>query len=252
MELTWMTWVWRIGALILSIIGGYFGIRLYVLTSKGSKGWVYSSLKGILLFFWSLSALLFVLVDIPYLRHISGIIFLVLMSLVLPQIYTKLLEDFGAERPQWLSVRNVLITVPAVFFTLLLGNIFTGNFENPLVTILSVSHLTLGISALITVIPTFILAKKTKQLPWKMTLIFALVIGIALNVGQYHNNCCSEAGELSDNEICANYDLDYTKVYNLPCNEELVSLGRYYQVLLLLGVTMLPAALYQLTARLKM
>ncbi len=251
MEFTWMTLVFRVPTIILGILIGYFAYRLYQLTKGGSRGWIILTVMGICLFFWATTAMVFAIVDIPILRYLAGIIFLLGMAVTLPTGFARLAQDFGVKMPKWLNLTSVLGVVAVAFFGLLIGNVVTGNFDTPVVTLLTISHLTLGIAALIGIIPTYLLSKATNQNPWKLALVFAILIGVGLNVGQYYNNCCHEDGIIPGEPICAGYDLDYNQVYAAPCVNGMVMIGQYYQITLLLGIIVLITSLYQLTSRLK-
>ena len=246
-----MTLVFRLPAILLGAYAGYLAFSLFRVTKGGSNGWIYLSVKGLCLFFWAATALIFSMIDLPSLRYLTGAFFLFLIAVTVPITYVKLVEDFGAKRPRWLNVRNTLFFVIIVYLLFLFGNVFFGNFAEPLVTLLTVSHLTLGIAALVAIIPTYILVKETGQRPWKLALIFAILVGVGLNFGQYSNNCCSEEGDFYGMEICEGYDLDYTKIYNAPCFSGLVIAGQYYQIALLASIIVLPIALYQLNSRLR-
>ncbi len=251
MEFTWVTLFWRSGAVMLGLIGCYFAFRIYQLTKKGSNGWFYLALQGLFLFLWAATAMLFSMLDLPTARYISGIVLLLSIAISVAITYTKFVEDFGIKKPRWLNVTTTFSVLMVAFVLLVIGNLLTDNFDEPLVTVLSISHLTLGIAGLIAIIPTVILVRATKQTPWKLALGYAIIIGLGLNIGQYYDNCCYEGGELSESELCSDYDLDYIKVYNLPCYEGLVAIGQYYQISLLIGMIILPTALYQLTDRLR-
>ncbi len=251
MEYTLATYLLRLPAIILGIIIGYLALSVYRITKGGSSGWYYLTSAGAFLFLWSASTMLFSLVDVPVARYISGIIFLLGMGVAFPLCLTKLLEDFGARKPKWLNVPVVLIILAGIYIVILLANIISGNFSEPLITLLSISHIMLGIGHIIAILPAFLLSRATKQRPWKLMLVFAVILGVGINLGQYYVNCCSEDEEFSQKELCVGYDLDYSKIYNLPCIGWVVSLGKYYQISLFLGIIILPIAIYQLNCRLR-
>lgn len=246
-----MTLALRVPAILLGVLVGYFALCLYRITKGGSNGWLYLSVKGMCLFFWAITALLFTLIDIPLLRYLSGAIFLFGIAFTFPITYTKLARDFGAEMPKWFNVKTCSLVVVGAYLLLLVGNVLTDNFREPLVTLLTISHLSLGIGALIAIYPTYILMKATNQNPWKLAFLFAVVIALGMNFGQYYNNCCHEDGIMTDEPVCEGYDLDYNKIYGSPCIGAIVGIGKFYQLSLVAGIIILLTALYQLNSRLK-
>jgi hypothetical protein len=87
---------------------------------------------------------------------------------------------------------------------------------------------------------------KTKKIHFILTFIYYVVIALALNIGQYHNGCGGTGGELEDETVCAGYNLEYVKTYDLPCYEGIIPFARYYQLLILLGLVVVDLAYFKL------
>ena len=253
MESTLLTIVFRSAAIIIGLLMAIFSYLIYKATRGSSKGWLYLTIFGTSLFFWSTSAMLFKLADWFWPRVISGIIFLIMMAYFVPISYTKLAEDLGVKRPKWLTTRFTAYLVTIILIIVLIFNSFLGDYfgmDFLARKLLSVAHWSLGLTILFACLPTYLLMISTKKSPWILAFMFTLIIGVGLNLGQYYDGCCGEGGQLKDENICSKYDLDYMKVYDLPCSESLVGLGMKYQLFLLLGIILGDISFYQLWRRL--
>ena len=67
---------------------------------------------------------------------------------------------------------------------------------------------------------------------------------MALNFGQYYDGCCGPNGDMETDLACADYDLDYMRVHGVPCQEGLVGIFKYYQLLLILSLVFVDISFY--------
>ncbi len=253
MESTILTQIYRVFAIIFGILVGVVSFFVYKMTKGGSKGWIYIVLSGGFFCLWSLGTMFFAfdIIKIPYMWHILATISQFGIAFTMPLGFTKFLLDFGVNRPKWLNMSSVFIIVLGSIIALLVGNILTDNFSEPLTAILSISLIVSGIGFIVAIVPAFIMARATKQGHWILATILVILIALGYNLVGYYFNCCSEEGELSEEEVCADYDLKYGKVHGLPCSELVVGVSKYFQVFLFSGIVLVIVALYLLNSRLK-
>lgn len=258
-EVTLTTIIFRTSAIIIGLLMAFFSYKIYRNTQGASKGWVYMVIFGITLFLWSSTAMFFKIIINDFIaRAITGSIFLITLAYLVPLSYTTLLKDYNFAKPKWLTPRFAIFFVTGFFALLLIfnlsDNLFTGLFLNKL---LSIIHMTLAISLLFTSIPTYYLMKETRRAPWILSFIFCLIIGVGLNLGVYYTSNCwgnkELGGALAKNAdpICAGYDLDYIQVYQLTAIPEFMTLGKVYQLFLLIGLIIGDISFFMLWRRLK-
>ncbi|MFO7710516.1 MAG: hypothetical protein R6V53_02005 [Candidatus Woesearchaeota archaeon] len=248
MDLAIISLIFRIPTIFLAILMGYLAYQLFVLTKGATKGWMYLSIGGFSLFMWAASIVLFsVIFPHETLRYLTGAFFLFMMAIFQPLAYTKLAESFHARLPRWWNVPTLLALIGLVVFTLMAyGSMGSFGLQN----FLTVAHFTLAICMLFALLPSYRLMKETKKSPWIFSFLFCLVVALGMNVGQYYNNCCNETSEFSENEVCA-YDLDYLGIYEAPCNAGVLSVARFYQLFLLVGIILGDVAFFKLWRGLK-
>jgi len=243
---TFMTLVFRPFAIISGLLLLILSIMIFRKTKDATKGWFFLAMFGISLFLWSTTAMLLKGPDLALIRMISGIVFLLCIAVFVAYSYSRLADDLWVEKPKWVTSKNSLIAVIAIFFVLLLSNFlfFRGDFTALLPKLLSISHQTLAFSFILATIPTFFLWKKSKEWRWGTAFWAMIVVGLALNLGQYYDGCCGESGQLAQEESCSQYDLDYMRVYDLPCSEGLMGILKFYQLLLVLGSALIDVSFF--------
>ncbi len=238
MESTLISIVFRSTAVLSGLFLLIFSFLIYRKTREATKGWFYLSFFGISLFCWSASAMLLKIVDLPVLRHLSGIIFLMTIAFFLVYAYSKLADDFWIGKPKWINARNSLIGVVVVLIVIWGLNLlfYPQDFSDHLLgKLLSIAHQTLAVSFLIACLSTFYLGLRSKNAKWWTAFVACLLVGLSMNLGSYYDGCCGQEGKMIDDEICSEYDLDYMRVYDIPCNEGIVGFARFYQLGILLA-----------------
>jgi len=253
MELGLVTIIFRSVAILFGVILLVLSILIYERTRDATKGWFYLSAFGVSLFLWSTTATLFRYIDVFLIRGLSGIIFLFLIGFFIVSAYSRLSEDLWIEKPKWITQKNMTIISGIIYLALLVFNtiFFWQDFQIPLVKYLSITHLWLGFAFLIAAIPTYYLMKKGKNAQWTIAFFAVLVVGLSLNAGQYYDNCCSENGIAQELTICEGYDLDYIRVYETSCVPWLVTMGRFYQFGLVIGIVLIAIQFYVILKNLK-
>jgi hypothetical protein len=250
MDASIMTWIFRPLAIVIGLLMAFFSYKIYKNSIGASKGWFYMAIFGSSLFLWSFSATLFKMLNLFMPRIIFGIIFLMMMAIFVPLAYTKLIKDFKFDVPKWLTPKFSLFIVIVIYFTVLISNILSGEmlYSTNLFMrkLLSISHWTLGLVTIYALVPTFYLMKITKKLPWILAFVFCVIVAIGLNIGQYYNGCCWDAGALSTDKVCIGYDLDYTSVYPEVCYAGIAGIGKIYQLFLLVGIIIGDISFYKL------
>lgn len=238
-------------AVFIALLMAFFAYKIYSNTKGATKGWLYLSLAGILLFIWSSTALLFSVFDILYARILFGVVSLLLMAFFVSVAYTKLAGDFNAGMPKWITPK-LSGSLVIVFFLVMLGfNYFTyglSNMELFFRAVLSSAKWMLGVIMLYTCIPTFYIMKSSKNLTWVFAFLFCLFVGLGLNIGQYHDGCCWSGGESKEAGLaaCDGYGLDYVSISEMPCVDSIVGAGKMYQLFLLVGLIVGDISFYKI------
>ncbi len=244
---TFMTIIFRSVAIVSGILLLFLSILIYRKTRNATKGWFYLSMFGVSLFLWSSTAMglkgdaLF----IP--RMLTGIVFLTGIAFFVIYSYSKLADDFWIQKPKWVNAKTAAIYMGVSYSLILIFNLifrFDDFRTNLLPKLLSVTHWTVGLAFLFAAIPTFYLFRSSKEARWGFAFLSCLIVGLGLNLGQYYDGCCGAGGQASENEICAEYDLDYMMVYHAPCMESVIGIGKYYQLLLMLGTIFVDIAFF--------
>jgi hypothetical protein len=248
MEITPIGMVFRSIAIIIAIIIAFFSYKIYLVT-KGVKGWFYLVLSGLSLFLWAITAQIFSFIDMSYTRYVTGIITLCLMAFFVPVAYTRLVIDFKISKPKWLNTFFSGSLVIGIFLIILIINIIRLDQlsqQTFLRVLLSVSHLTLGLSLTYAIIPTYYLMKSTRRSPWILAFLFCILVAFGINLGQYYSTCCWEGSSLSHEPVCSQYKMDYVPVYGTECNNGILSIGGFYQIFLITGIILGAVSFYQL------
>ncbi len=265
MASTMFTIVFRLLAIFSGVFLAIMSYLIYKNTRGATKGYSYLAYFGISLFLWSSTAMIFKKLEWTamifkklewfLIREISGIIFLFMIGFFVTKAFSKLVEDFGVTKPSWVSVKGALYFVVGVHILVLALNLmfFFGDFlefNTALQKLLSIAHWSLSFSFLYAIFPTYYLMKATKKSPWILAFLFSVVIAFSLNIGQYYDGCCGISGKLSDQPICEQYDLDYMRTYDVPCNTGIVKAGIIYQMYLIVGIILIDVSFFQLWRRL--
>ncbi|MFP4424351.1 MAG: hypothetical protein ACLFP2_03910 [Candidatus Woesearchaeota archaeon] len=246
---TTLTIVFRSLAILGGVLIGLFAYQIYQYSKGGMKGWKFLSIFGFSLFFWATTALITKLIGITLLERITGIIGLLAMAFFVPYAYTRLTDDLKLPGPRWVTGK-VAIGYTSLVILILLGlNVFLPTFMSyPLDKMLSISHMTLGISLIFAFVPLWILVSHTKKMAWVIALAATVFLSFSLFVGQHYDGCCGKNGELTENdEYCGMYDLPYVQVTQMSCIGPIVFIGALYQAYLTIGILLLAFSYYELT-----
>ncbi len=239
MENALFTLIFRLVAVVSGLLLLILSILIYRKTRSATKGWFYLSLFGVWLFLWSSTAMGLKGEAFFLPRMLTGIIFLLAIAYFVLYSYTRLAEDFWVQKPKWLT--NKTSTAFMGLCLILIGGynllFLRQDFQtNLLPKLLSITLWTVGLAFLFSAIPTYYLFKASKEWRWGTAFLSCLLAGLAINFGVLYAGCCGTSGNLTSDQICADYDTDYMRVYDSSCNMFLVTLGKYYQLMLILSV----------------
>ncbi|MFW5991006.1 MAG: hypothetical protein ACOCQX_02130 [Candidatus Nanoarchaeia archaeon] len=189
-------------------------------TKGATKGWLFFSLAGGAFFFWTTLQSIFTLTDIYVGRVITSILFMS-GTILLVMGTARLAEDFGINKPKWISAKNFLIINLVIIVVLAVGLfMFNNDVLQVLLTTVIVNSM---LANLMGAIAAIYLLRATGKGIWVAMLIFMITFGLGQGFCVYAGNCCT--GEFADSPVCQDYDLDYTNVFNLPCSVMLTNIS---------------------------
>lgn len=223
--------VYFLVVLILGLVVAFFSYRIFYLTQGGSKGWMYIAIVGMAMAFWSISQMVYDIMQLSEeFRIVLGTIMFLAISFLAPTAVFRLIEDMSLVAPKLFARRNFNIAYLFIFFILVLYNLM-GARVNVLSEIYSASQFMLLVGFMPMTYGMCFVWKGTRKPAWLLMIVFGILMSAAQVPSIYMGACCGEGGALASDTVCSGYDIPYTETVPTHCTEDMVLLVKDYRVI---------------------
>ncbi len=243
--------IYRIVAIFLGLLIGFFSYRIYKLTKGSSKCWKYISLAGMVLFIWAgIQMPIMLTFDLPALRDISSMIAWIVLGIIIPISYVLLNQTFGIKLPKLYTVKNIMLAYSLLWAILMIYNFMTSSTKNILIELSSISHIVLFVMFLIAIYPSILLWQNTKKWPWLFIMIFTIVMGFGIILSNYTSACCYEGNPLVK-DSCGEYTSTYSMAFPYSCSADFLGFAKKNHFIQIFGLVSAIIGFYGLWTKLR-
>ena len=240
--------IFRLSGIIVGLALALFSYSIMKATKGASKGWLYFTIAGFFFFMFTVTSSLFTVLDITIARIISHILFIP-GTIVLVASFAQLTEDFNIRKPSWLSPRNIVIANIGIIIVLFLFYLaYTDMAILPM--LLTVVIFDAMLVNFLGIFSTYYLWRGTSRKIWLSLLAFTLLFMLGQLSAIYSGQCCSEVAPFTAEPACADYILDYVRIFPVPCNTMGVAFADIGYNALTLGGLLLVANFFYLWRKL--
>lgn len=224
--------LFRIAAIFLGLVFGFFSYRIFILTKGSSNGWTYMSIAGIVLSFWAIIQVAFI--ENFLIVNLTSFVGFTAIGVLLPLGFITLNRNFGIQLCSFFSGKSLAGFYAGGWAILLILNLLVLKPAFPLAELAGIAHFLLRVMALYTIYPLFKMWRQRGRWFWLLNVIFVTLIGVSIIMGAYFAGGCEKMDEPI--EMCNSLSTHYSEILPMPYPEGVVSVTSFYHGLLLPGL----------------